>query len=69
MRDWVVALPDSRGAPLGCWGSLRVYDSARLLKVRPQQQRAAAAARRSSSAQQQQRAAAAARRRSSAPQQ
>ena len=37
VRDWVVALPDSRGAPLGCWGSLRIYDSARLLKVAPQQ--------------------------------
>ena len=37
VRDWVVALPDSRGAPLGCWGSLRVYDSARLLKVSPQE--------------------------------
>jgi len=37
VRDWVVALPDSRGAPLGCWGSLRVCDSARLLKVSPQE--------------------------------
>eukprot|EP00908_Phaeocystis_cordata_P027005 Transcript_954.p1 GENE.Transcript_954~~Transcript_954.p1 ORF type:complete len:697 (-),score=349.19 Transcript_954:150-2240(-) len=37
VRDWVIALPDSRGAPVGCWGSLRVMDSARLLKVPAQQ--------------------------------
>jgi len=37
VRDWVLALPDSRDAPLGCWGSLRIFDSARLLKVAPQQ--------------------------------
>ena len=31
------AMPQLCGAPLGCWGSLRVYDSARLLKVSPQE--------------------------------
>ena len=37
VRDWVVALPDARAPPLGCWSGLRVCDSRRLLKVPPQQ--------------------------------
>ena len=37
VRDWVIALPDSRAPPIGCWSGLRVCDSRRLLKVPPQQ--------------------------------
>ena len=33
MKDWVIALPDARKAPIGCWGTLLVCDSTRLLKV------------------------------------
>ena len=33
VKDWVLALPDARKAPIGCWGTLCVCDSSRLLKV------------------------------------
>lgn len=33
VKDWVVALPDSRRAPVGCWSTLSVCASDRLLKV------------------------------------
>ncbi|KAL1515196.1 hypothetical protein AB1Y20_004257 [Prymnesium parvum] len=33
VKDWVIALPDARMAPIGCWGTLCICDSARLLKV------------------------------------
>lgn len=33
VKDWVIALPDARRAPVGCWSSLSVVPSERLLKV------------------------------------
>jgi trans-2-enoyl-CoA reductase len=33
VKDWVIAMPDARQAPIGCWGTLCVCDSSRLLKV------------------------------------
>lgn len=33
VKDWVVALPDARARPLGCWSGLIVCDASRLLKV------------------------------------
>ena len=33
VKDWVIALPDARLKPVGCWSSLCVADSSRLLKV------------------------------------
>lgn len=33
IKDWVIALPDARMAPIGAWGTLCVCDSARLIKV------------------------------------
>jgi len=33
VKDWVIALPDARLKPVGCWSTLAVADSARLLKV------------------------------------
>jgi len=33
VKDWVIAMPDARKAPIGCWGTLCVCDSSRLLKV------------------------------------
>jgi trans-2-enoyl-CoA reductase len=33
VKDWVIAMPDARQAPIGCWGTLVVCDSSRLLKV------------------------------------
>ena len=32
VKDWVIALPDARLKPIGCWSSA-IADSARLLKV------------------------------------
>jgi len=33
VKDWIIALPDARLKPVGCWGSLMICDSSRLLKV------------------------------------
>jgi len=33
VKDWVIALPDARLKPVGCWSSLCIADSSRLLKV------------------------------------
>ena len=33
VKDWVIMLPDNRGAPVGAWSTLCVCDAARLLKV------------------------------------
>ena len=33
VKDWVIATPDARKAPIGCWGTLCVCDSSRLIKV------------------------------------
>ena len=33
VKDWVIALPDARLKPVGCWSTLAVCDSQRLLKV------------------------------------
>ena len=33
VKDWVIALPDARLKPVGCWSTLAVADSKRLLKV------------------------------------
>jgi trans-2-enoyl-CoA reductase len=33
VKDWVIALPDARAKPIGCWSTLAVCDSSRLLKV------------------------------------
>ena len=33
VKDWVIALPDARLKPIGCWSTLAVCDSKRLLKV------------------------------------
>jgi len=33
VKDWVIALPDARRSPMGCWGTLCVTDASRLLKV------------------------------------
>ena len=33
VKDWVIALPDARLKPVGCWSTLAVCDSKRLLKV------------------------------------
>ena len=33
VKDWVLAMPDARKAPIGCWGTLCVCDSSRLLRV------------------------------------
>ena len=33
VKDWVIATPDARKAPIGCWGTLVVCDSSRLIKV------------------------------------
>jgi len=33
LKDWVIALPDARQAPIGCWSTLCICDSSRLLKV------------------------------------
>jgi len=33
VKDWVIALPDARAAPIGCWSTLCVCESSRLLKV------------------------------------
>ena len=33
VKDWVIATPDARKAPVGCWGTLCVCDSARLIKI------------------------------------
>ena len=33
VKDWVIALPDARLKPIGCWSSLCVCDTSRLLKV------------------------------------
>ncbi len=35
VKDWVIPLPDARLAPVGCWSTLCVCDSKRLLKVPP----------------------------------
>jgi len=32
-KDWVIALPDARLRPVGCWSTLAIADSHRLLKV------------------------------------
>ena len=34
VKDWVIPLPDARLAPVGCWSTLCVCDSKRLLKCR-----------------------------------
>lgn len=34
IKDWVIALPDARLKPIGCWSNLCVADTHRLLKVR-----------------------------------
>ena len=33
VKDWVIALPDARLKPVGCWSSLCIADTHRLLKV------------------------------------
>ena len=33
VKDWVIALPDARLKPVGCWSTLAICDSKRLLKV------------------------------------
>jgi trans-2-enoyl-CoA reductase len=33
VKDWVIATPDARRAPIGCWSTLCVCDSSRLIKV------------------------------------
>ncbi|KAL1522251.1 hypothetical protein AB1Y20_017248 [Prymnesium parvum] len=33
VKDWVIALPDARLKPIGCWSSLCICDASRLLKV------------------------------------
>ena len=33
VKDWVIALPDARLKPVGCWSTLAIADSKRLLKV------------------------------------
>ena len=33
VKDWVIALPDARLKPVGCWSTLCIADSHRLLKV------------------------------------
>jgi len=33
VKDWVIAMPDARKSPIGCWATLCVCDSSRLIKV------------------------------------
>ena len=33
VKDWVIAMPEARLAPIGCWSTLCICDSMRLLKV------------------------------------